>query len=137
MSARLIATEIGRSPSTVSRELARNTGPGGRYGATVAQRLASGRQRRPRLRRVEHDVVLCRFVQQCLGVQWSPEQISYALGVEFPHEPARQLEAMRSTFIPDSHVQVSWFTGTGPEFVDASQKIHKQGSRGTTKSFAT
>jgi len=33
MSARLIATEIGRSPSTVSRELARNTGPGGRYGA--------------------------------------------------------------------------------------------------------
>ena len=59
MSARLIATEIGRSPSTVSRELARNTGPGGRYGATVAQRLASGRRRRPRLRRVEHDVVLC------------------------------------------------------------------------------
>ena len=91
MSARLIATEIGRSPSTVSRELARNTGPGGRYGATVAQRLASGRRRRPRLRRVEHDVVLCRFVQQCLDVRWSPEQISYALGVEFPHEPARQL----------------------------------------------
>ena len=36
-------------------------------------------------------MVLCRFVQQCLDVRWSPEQISYALGVEFPHEPARQL----------------------------------------------
>jgi len=52
MSARLIATEIGRSPSTVSRELARNTGPGCRYGVAAAQRLAAARRCRPRLRRL-------------------------------------------------------------------------------------
>jgi IS30 family transposase len=91
MSVRLIATEIGRSPSTVSRELARNAGTDGRYRPAAAQRLAVGRRCRPRLRRVEHDVVLRGFVQQCLDARWSPEQISYALGVEFPDEPGRQL----------------------------------------------
>jgi len=39
-------------------------------------------------------------------------------------------EAMRSTFMPDSHVHLSWFSGTGPEFVDASQKMYERGSRG-------
>jgi len=39
----------------VSRELARNTGPGGRYGVAAAQRLAATRRCRPRLRRLERD----------------------------------------------------------------------------------
>ena len=41
-----------------------------------------------------------------------------------------QWEAMRSTFIQDSHVHLSWFSGTGPEFVDASRKMYERGSRG-------
>ncbi|MFW0795715.1 nuclear transport factor 2 family protein [Gordonia sp. CPCC 205515] len=40
-----------------------------------------------------------------------------------------QWEAMRSCFTPDSHVQLSWFTGTGPEFTDASQRMYDAGSR--------
>ncbi len=86
-----IAEQVRRSPSTVSRELARNTGPGDRYGAAAAQRLAAGRRRRPRARRLEVDPVLRGFVQQCMDVRWSPEQISHALTVEFVDEPARQL----------------------------------------------
>ncbi len=39
-------------------------------------------------------------------------------------------EAMRSTFSPDSHVHLSWFNGSGLEFVDASEKMYDQGSRG-------
>src|SRR5262249_26072061 len=44
---RAIAAALGRSPSTVSRELARNSGPRG-YRATVAQARAERRARRPK-----------------------------------------------------------------------------------------
>jgi hypothetical protein len=39
-SIRSIAVRLGRSPSTISRELARNSDPGGRYRATTAHALA-------------------------------------------------------------------------------------------------
>ncbi|MEN0137508.1 MAG: nuclear transport factor 2 family protein [Rhodococcus sp. (in: high G+C Gram-positive bacteria)] len=41
-----------------------------------------------------------------------------------------QWDRMRSAFAPDSHVSLSWFTGTGAEFVDASKAMHDRGSRG-------
>ncbi len=91
VSRRAIAAELGRSPSTVSRELARNIDPGRRYGAGVAQARAVVRRGRPRARRVERDLVLRGFVQQCLDVRWSPEQVSHALSVEFADQPTRQL----------------------------------------------
>lgn len=91
LSSRAIAEQVGRRPSTVSRELARNSAPDGRYGAASAQQRAVGRRRRPRARRLEVDPVLRGFVQQCMDVRWSPEQISHALAVEFPDDPGRQL----------------------------------------------
>ena len=91
LSSRAIAEQVGRSPSTVSRELARNSAPDGRYGAASAQHRAAGRRRRPRARRLEVDPVLRGFVQQCMDVRWSPEQISHALAVEFPGDPGRRL----------------------------------------------
>ena len=90
-SSRAIAEQVRRSPSTISRELARNSVPDGRYGSAAAHRLASGRRRRPRARRLEADPVLRAFVQQCMDVRWSSEQISHALTVEFPDQPGRQL----------------------------------------------
>ena len=91
LSSRAIAEQVRRSPSTVSRELARNSGSDGRYGAGLAQRLATARRRRARARRLEVDQVLRAFVQQCLDRRWSPEQISHALSVQFPDDPTRQL----------------------------------------------
>lgn len=91
LSSRAIAAQVRRSPSTVSRELARNSAPDGRYGAASAQQRAAARRRRPRARRLELDPVLRGFVQQCMDVRWSPEQISHALAVEFPDQPGRQL----------------------------------------------
>ena len=91
LSSRAIAEQVGRSPSTVSRELARNSAPDGRYGAASAQQRAAGRHCRPRARRLEVDPVLRGFVQQCLDVRWSPGQISHALTVEFPDDSGRQL----------------------------------------------
>lgn len=49
---RVIAAEIGRSASTVSRELRRNAQPSGRYLPAAADRLATDRLHRPRQRRV-------------------------------------------------------------------------------------
>jgi hypothetical protein len=47
--ARAIATELGRSPSTISRELDRNADPKtGQYRPFTAQRLAAGRRARSR-----------------------------------------------------------------------------------------
>jgi len=48
LSSRAIAEQVGRSPSTVNRELVRNTGPGGRYGPGTVLELAA---REPQLKR--------------------------------------------------------------------------------------
>jgi len=97
LTSRAIAEQVRRSPSTVSRELARNTGPDGRYRPSQAQRLAAKRRRRPRARRLEADPVLRGFVQECMDVRWSPEQISHALEVEFPDQPAVSWSRRAST----------------------------------------
>lgn len=89
---RAIATELGRSPATVSRELRRNLDMGsGQYRPFAAQRLAGGRRARPGRGKLVRDPVLRQFVQQRLGKRWSPEQISAALRVEFPDKPARHV----------------------------------------------
>lgn len=41
-----------------------------------------------------------------------------------------QWDDMRSAFADDSSVSLSWFTGTGSEFVDASKDMYERGSRG-------
>jgi len=87
-----IATGLGRSPATVSRELRRNLDPdSGGYRPFTAQRLAAGRRARPGRGKLVRDPVLRQFVQQRLGKRWSPEQISAALRGEFPDEPERHL----------------------------------------------
>jgi transposase len=78
-----IAVEMGRSTSTVSRELARNRDEYRGYRGLGAHRLAVARRARPRARRVESDPVLGAFVIGRLGKRWSPEQISHALNEEF------------------------------------------------------
>jgi transposase, IS30 family len=91
-SVRAIATELGRSPATVSRELRRNLDPGSaQYRPFTAQRLAAGRRARPGRGKLVRDPVLRQFVQQRLTKRWSPEQVSAALRLQFPDEPERQV----------------------------------------------
>ncbi|MPY79744.1 MAG: helix-turn-helix domain-containing protein [Actinophytocola sp.] len=81
---REIADELGRSPSTVSRELRRNRDPRtGQYRPFSAQRLATQRRARPRPGKIVRDRELRAFVATRLTQRWSPEQISYALRAEF------------------------------------------------------
>jgi transposase, IS30 family len=89
---RAIADRLGRSPSTISRELRRNRDPGsGQYRPFTAHKLAVRRRARPRPGKIAADPVLRQFVQERLGKRWSPEQVSQALRREFPEEPARQV----------------------------------------------
>ncbi len=73
---RVIARELGRSPSTVSRELRRNRDPGsGQYRPFAAQRLAAERRARPRAGKLARDAGLRALVAERLERRWSPEQI--------------------------------------------------------------
>ncbi|MBV9594353.1 MAG: helix-turn-helix domain-containing protein [Actinobacteria bacterium] len=70
-----IATELGWSVSTVSREVRRNSGPNG-YRAGRAERLAVAPTARPRAGKLADDPVLRRYVEDKLALSWSPRQIS-------------------------------------------------------------
>ena len=75
-SMRQIAKAMNRSPSTVSRELARNTDArSGRYQPERAHRLAWQRQRRPKASKFCANPRLRQQVQAWLDLDFSPEQI--------------------------------------------------------------
>jgi len=62
-----IARQIGRSPSTVSRELRRNADEDGRYRPHAAEQVARARMGRARERRLATDSVLRDTVVGLLG----------------------------------------------------------------------
>jgi len=86
-SLRLIAARLGRSPSTVSREVRRNSRGARHYRALAAQGQAQWRAARPKTAKLAGDPVLRGWVQGKLKEKWSPEQISAMLAAEFPDRP--------------------------------------------------
>lgn len=92
LSVRAVAARMGRSPSTISRELARNADVRtGGYQPERAHRLAWERQRRPKSSKLSCSPVLCQQVQQMLRRRYSPEQVSGRLKVLYPGEAAMQV----------------------------------------------
>jgi IS30 family transposase len=85
-SLRAIAAELGRAPSTVSREVKAN---GGRdvYRAELAERRAVEQARRPQETKLAAHPVLCAVVQDWLMELWSPQQVTARLIAEFPDDP--------------------------------------------------
>ena len=90
LSLREIARELGRAPSTVSREVARNGGPAS-YRASRADAGAWQRARRPKTPKLATNLSLQQFVAEKLGQDWSPEQISGWLRRERRDEPDMQV----------------------------------------------
>jgi IS30 family transposase len=85
---RAIAAELGRAPSTVSREVRRNRHPvGGQYRPHAAQARADARRPRPKPSKIGRNPELAGFIQARLAVKWSPEQICQALRKDFPDRP--------------------------------------------------
>ena len=100
-SIRRIARGLGRSPSTVSREIRRNGGCKA-YRASQADRQAWERALRPKPCRLALHAELRWRVAQKLALQWSPEQISGWLKRQFPTDQGMRVshEAIyRSLFI--------------------------------------
>jgi transposase, IS30 family len=89
-SLRTMATVLGRSPSTVSREYVRNAREHP-YRACLAQRLAVSRARQPRRPRKLRDPWLWQYVQTHLGQGHSPEQIAGRLRREYPDDMRKRL----------------------------------------------
>ena len=85
-SVRAIAREVGRSPSTISRELRRN-GTARGYGPHAAQRAAEARRFRPKPGKIGSCPRLRREVEDGLAQEWSPEQIARRLRRDFPDDP--------------------------------------------------
>jgi IS30 family transposase len=86
-SMRVIAQRLGRSPSTVSRELARNASGAGGYRATSAHALAYHRANRPKPAKLAVNGQLRRQVEEDLRRRYSPEQIAGRLRRQFPDDP--------------------------------------------------
>jgi IS30 family transposase len=91
-SVRAIARTLGRPPSTVSREVARNGGRA-RYRATAAEQRAWDRGQRPKPPRLAREPALCALVAAKLAADWSPGQIAGWLRRTYPTTPALHVSA--------------------------------------------
>jgi len=90
-SLRELARRLGRSPSTVSREVARNVTRGRPYRACTAHTIASGRACQPQRRRKLVDPWLWQYVQNHLAEGCSPEQIARRLQIDFPNDESMRI----------------------------------------------
>nr|WP_152975489.1 IS30 family transposase [Rhodococcus rhodochrous] len=81
-----IARALGRSASTISREITRGTNKRGYYIASTAHRAAQQRATRPKTAKLATCDRLRGFVRQRLERNHSPEQISHSLIREFPDD---------------------------------------------------
>ena len=90
LSVRTIATSLGRTPSTVSREVNRN---GGRrcYRANLADQAAWDRAHRPKRCKLVENRALAHIVAKKLKKLWSPEQIAGWLKHAYPNDENYQV----------------------------------------------
>ena len=84
-SLRSIGARIGRAPSTISRELARNGGRDG-YRAHRADRAAIRRARRPKPSKLATNPGLRQVVEDLLEEWWSPQQVARWLRGAYPED---------------------------------------------------
>ena len=92
-SLRTMARVLGRSPSTVSRESARNATRGRPYRACTAHTQAAIRARQPRRPRKLLDPWLWQYVRSHLAEGCSPEQMAGRLRRAYPDDMRKHLSA--------------------------------------------
>lgn len=89
-SLRVIAAALGRSASTLSREIRRNGGSG-RYRAAAADSQAWKRSLRPKSCKLALHNALRQVVVAKLQLEWSPQQIAGWLKRSYPHDEAQRV----------------------------------------------
>jgi transposase, IS30 family len=90
LSIRSIARGLGRSASTICREVSANGGRS-KYRALLADRGAQRRALRPRQSKLARCRRLRRIVERKLEELWSPQQISAWLAEHYPNDPEMQV----------------------------------------------
>jgi IS30 family transposase len=137
-SIRQIAATLDRQPSTISRELKRNTGSKIGYQPAYAQAQASAR--RWSGSRLERDDTLRQTVLDRLGAGWSPEQVAGRLAREegrkvISHETIyrfvyAQLKRTNDTkwrlYLPRAKIKRGWRTKGGWPRTDGKTSIHNR-----------
>jgi len=107
VSLREIGRRLGRSHTSISRELKRNgpTCPDQVYGADAAQNRAQCRQSLPRHYRRQDHAPLLRYVERRLHIDWSPGAISERLKLKYPDDPKMRIspETIYRWIALDSH----------------------------------
>jgi IS30 family transposase len=107
LSLREIARRLGRAPSTISREIARNRRPAHpeRYRPSAAQARAEAAARRPKVAKLAADQRLRDYVQDRLGgrSRLSPEQIAHRLVLDFPDD--ERMRVSHETIYQSLYVQ--------------------------------
>lgn len=93
---------LNRSPSTISREIARNRGRRF-YKAVDADNRARRMAKRPKLGVLELNPDLRQLVMSKLELKWSPEQISGWLSVEFSRN--KQMQVSHETIYKSMYVR--------------------------------
>ena len=101
LSLRAIALQLGRAPSTISREVKRN---GGRdhYRASEAEQSTWDRAHRPKRCKLADNPFLCRSVSAKLRCEWAPQQIAGWLKRTYPGDVSKHVShetIYRSLFI--------------------------------------
>ena len=104
---RAIAAVIGRAPSTVSREIARNVATGadrrGDYRCVLAQAKSEERARRPQVAKLAANAQLRARVQAGLRLRWSPRQIAARFALRYPNDP--EMRVSHETIYQSLYVQ--------------------------------
>jgi IS30 family transposase len=101
-SARAIARELGRAPSTVTREISR-CGGRRRYRALGAHRRALAAARRPKPSKLTGAPKLRAAVEASLVQGWSPQQISARLRIDHPEDA--QMRISHETIYRSLYIQ--------------------------------
>ena len=106
-----MARELGCHVRTIYRELKRNVTDGHYYPAR-AQALADRRRRASKRPWKLEDPGLRQYVQDKLGLYWSPEQISGRLEIDFPDRPAMRIspQAVYEWIASQKACDGSWHT---------------------------
>lgn len=90
-SIRAIAAELGRSPSTIKRELDRHRDSQGRYLPHTADHAAHAQRRRPKQHKLIANPRLRQLIQRKLNRCWSPDEISGWLRRTYPDDSSMWL----------------------------------------------
>ena len=98
LSLRVIADQLGRAPSTVSREVAAHGGRD-RYRAAPADQLAWSRARRPQpCKLATHPALRAIVAEKLQQEQWSPQQIAGWLKTTYPNDA--EMQVSHETHLP-------------------------------------